>query len=66
MDKNLKKIKDIALKAYGLFGVLYPVLQFYLLGKGITLPPLNDWTTPIQITGALALAQSAPVIKKAE
>jgi hypothetical protein len=64
MNKELEKVKDMALKLYGLFGVLYPVLQFYLLGKGITLPPLNDWTTPIQITGALALAQAKPVVHK--
>lgn len=64
MNKNILKIKEIALKLYGLFGVFYPVLVFYAKGKGIDLPELGDFTTAVQVTGGIALAQAAPVIKK--
>ena len=65
MNKKLEKIKDIGLKLYGLFGVFYPVLVFYLKGKGIDLPELGDFTTAVQVSGGLALAQAKPVVHKA-
>lgn len=59
----MKNFYEIVKKAYGLFGVFYPVLVFYLKGKGIDLPELGDLTLPAQITGGIALAQAKPIIK---
>ena len=66
MNKNILKAYGLFKKYYGLFGVFYPVLVAYLRGKGVNLPELGDLTTAVQVTGGLALAQAAPVIKKKE
>jgi len=64
MNKNLLKVKDVLYKIYGIFGVFYPVLVFYAKGKGIDLPELGDFTTAVQVSGGIALAQATPVVKK--
>lgn len=66
LKDKLNKLKELGLKVYGLFGVFYPVLVFYLKGKGVDLPELGDFTTAVQVTGGVALAQAKPVVKKSD